>query len=120
MSNGPATAASKQTTLSSSEPNFVFILADDVGYGFINSKDFLFTPFLSSLASYGIIMDNCYSQELCAPARAALLIGRYPSRLGMQYGQLLPTEEGGLPLIVTLLPQVLKYYDGYKSYALGK
>lgn len=65
-------------------------------------------------------MTNYYSQEICAPARAALLTGRYPSRIGLQFGQLLPTETGGLPLSETLLPEVLRDYGGYKSYALGK
>lgn len=123
ISSNPRSATKfdkKTATSSSSKPNFVFILADDVGFGSINSEDFPFTPFLSSLASDGITMDNYYSQELCAPARAALLTGRYPVRLGMQYGQLLPTQEGGLSITETLLPEVLKTHGGYKNYALGK
>jgi arylsulfatase A-like enzyme len=32
----------------------------------------------------------------------------------------MPTEQGGLPLTETLLPEALSTYAGYKSYALGK
>lgn len=105
---------------SSQKPNFIFVLADDLGYGAINQAEYDFAPHLSSMARDGIIMSNYYTQEICAPSRAALLTGRYPARLGMQYGQLLPTGLGGLTLDATLLPEILKSEANYKSYAMGK
>ena len=40
----------------------------------------------SSTVPAGLILSNYYSQEVCTPARASLLTGRYPLSLGMQYG----------------------------------
>lgn len=66
-------------------PNIVLIVADDMGYG-----DFgLFnggvaqTPTLDHLASESVCFTQHYSGScVCAPARAALLTGRYPHRTG--------------------------------------
>jgi hypothetical protein len=109
-----------EPTIEPPKPNFIFILSDDIGYGAINNPEFPFTPYLTSLAQDSLRLTNYYSQELCAPARAALLTGRYPIRLGLQFGQLLPTLESGLPLQEILLPEILHAYGNYQSYALGK
>lgn len=66
-------------------PNVVVVVADDMGYG-----DFgLFndgrsrTPHLNELARAGLCLTQHYSgSPVCAPARAALLTGRYPHRTG--------------------------------------
>ena len=66
-------------------PNIILILADDMGYG-----DFgLFndgparTPTLDALAAESVCFTQHYSGScVCAPARAALLTGRYPHRTG--------------------------------------
>jgi arylsulfatase A len=66
-------------------PNIVLILADDLGYG-----DFgVFgdgspqTPAIDRLISEGLCLTQHYSgAPVCAPARAALLTGRYPHRTG--------------------------------------
>ena len=66
-------------------PNVLVIVADDMGYG-----DFgLFnggrsrTPHLNELAHAGLCLTQHYSgSPVCAPARAALLTGRYPHRTG--------------------------------------
>ncbi len=42
------------------------------------------SPNLRYLSSNGIVLDNHYSQSVCSPARAALLTGYYPIRLGLQ------------------------------------
>jgi len=104
-------------------PNFVFIVADDLGYnslGYDDDNDLDFaTPFMTKMAKEGIILTNYYSQEVCTPARASLLTGRYPISLGMQYGDVEPGENWGLPLDETLLSNVLQD-EGYKTYAIGK
>ena len=103
-------------------PNFIFILADDLGYNSLgyddNDIDFA-TPFMTKMAKKGIILTNYYSQEVCTPARASLLTGRYPITIGMQYGDVDPSENWGLPLDETLLPEILQE-EGYKTYAVGK
>ena len=66
-------------------PNIVLIVADDMGYG-----DFgLFndgsarTPVLDGLADESVCLTQHYSGScVCAPARAALMTGRYPHRTG--------------------------------------
>ena len=64
-------------------------------------------------------MTNYYSQEVCTPARASLLTGRYPVTVGMQYGDVDPAESWGLPLKETTLADVLQD-EGYTTYAVGK
>eukprot|EP00595_Chromulina_sp_UTEXLB2642_P001428 CAMPEP_0196762822 /NCGR_PEP_ID=MMETSP1095-20130614/2863_1 /TAXON_ID=96789 ORGANISM="Chromulina nebulosa, Strain UTEXLB2642" /NCGR_SAMPLE_ID=MMETSP1095 /ASSEMBLY_ACC=CAM_ASM_000446 /LENGTH=483 /DNA_ID=CAMNT_0042114725 /DNA_START=416 /DNA_END=1867 /DNA_ORIENTATION=- len=64
-------------------------------------------------------MKNYYAQEVCSPSRAALLTGRYPASVGMQYGLVGIDDAWGLSLDETLLPQVLKS-NGYTNYVLGK
>jgi hypothetical protein len=60
------------------KPHIVFLLADDLGWNSIGYEDFdlsFATPFLTGLAKQGIIMDSYYAQEVCTPARAAILTG---------------------------------------------
>lgn len=66
-------------------PNVIIILADDLGYGDLSIYDnpLLQTPHLDRLAQEGIRLTQHYSgSPLCAPARAALLTGRYNHRVG--------------------------------------
>ncbi|MBT6145793.1 MAG: sulfatase-like hydrolase/transferase, partial [Gemmatimonadetes bacterium] len=67
------------------QPNVVFILADDLGYGDVGcfGNDHVHTPHLDELARDGVALTQHYSASpLCAPARAALLTGRYNHRTG--------------------------------------
>ena len=67
-----------------SKPNFIVIVADDLGWnsmGYNSDVMEFVTPFLTYLGKSGIILDNFYSQEVCSPARASLLTGRYPISL---------------------------------------
>lgn len=66
-------------------PNILFILADDMGYGDMAhfGNPHLRTPHLDQLARDGVTLTQHYSASpLCAPARAALLTGRYNHRTG--------------------------------------
>mmetsp|Transcript_7366 Transcript_7366/g.10978 ORF Transcript_7366/g.10978 Transcript_7366/m.10978 type:complete len:623 (-) Transcript_7366:207-2075(-) len=106
-----------------SKPNFIFILADDLGYNSVgyNAHDLTaVTPFLTSLAKGGVVLSNYYAQEVCTPSRASLLTGRYPVSLGMQYEEILSDSMWGLNTSETLLPEVLRDMSAYKSYAIGK
>src|SRR5262245_57813535 len=65
------------------KPNFVLIMADDLGYGDVGyhggkAK----TPHLDQLASTGVRLERHYVFPMCSPTRAALLSGRYASRFG--------------------------------------
>lgn len=65
-------------------PNFIFILADDLGIGGLScyGADNFKTPHLDSLASGGIRYTNAYTAPLCGPSRALILTGRYAFRTG--------------------------------------
>jgi arylsulfatase A len=70
---------------SSSQPNIVIILADDLGveclsaYGGTSLK----TPNIDRLAAQGMRFDRCFSNPFCSPSRASLLTGRYPFAHGL-------------------------------------
>ena len=68
-----------------SRPNVILILADDMGYGDFGvfSDGVVNTPQLDRLVGEGTCFRQHYSASpICAPARAALLTGRYPPRTG--------------------------------------
>ena len=68
-----------------SRPNVILIVADDMGYGDFGcfGDGTIRTPHLDRLTSEGACFRQHYSASpICAPARAALLTGRYPHRTG--------------------------------------
>jgi arylsulfatase A-like enzyme len=104
------------------KPNFVFILSDDLAWaslGYVNTNLSYVTPEISAMAADGIKLTNYYAMESCNPSRAALLTGRYPVNMGMQYGVIDYDTEWGLRLEETLLPEILAD-SGYTSYMFGK
>ncbi len=67
-------------------PNIILIHVDDLGFADLGcfGSDFYETPNLDKLASEGMKFINSYSASaVCSPTRAALLTGKYPSRLGI-------------------------------------
>jgi N-acetylgalactosamine-6-sulfatase len=69
----------------SSQPNIVFILADDLGYGDLGcygAKD-IRTPQIDRLAREGVRFTQFYANgPECSPTRTAFLTGRYQQRVG--------------------------------------
>jgi len=114
--------SSDSSSSSNVSPNIIFILADDMGWNSIGYKEFdlsFATPTLTNLAKNGIILDNFYAQEVCTPARASLLTGRYPLSNGMQYSIIMPTTSYGLDLDEILISNVLQD-NGYATHIVGK
>ncbi|NEW83988.1 MAG: sulfatase-like hydrolase/transferase [Mariniphaga sp.] len=73
-------------SLNNKKPNFIIILADDLGYGDIgcygNSK--ILTPNLNLMAKRGVrFLDFHSNGAVCSPTRSALLTGKYPQRTGI-------------------------------------
>lgn len=69
-----------------SRPNFIVILADDLGYGDLSSYGHpaIRTPHLDRLAGQGARFTRFYSASpVCSPSRAGLLTGRTPTRVGV-------------------------------------
>lgn len=63
---------------SSTKPNIIYILADDLGYGELGAygQDKIETPNLDNLATSGMIFTQHYSgSPVCAPSRCVLLTG---------------------------------------------
>lgn len=70
------------------KPNFIVILADDLGYGDLSSygSRAISTPNLDQLAADGVRFTESYSSApVCSPSRAGLMTGRYPLRTGITY-----------------------------------
>ena len=102
-------------------PNFVLIVADDMGYGDFGvfSEGRVRTPFLDSLISESVGLSQNYTgSPVCSPSRAALLTGRYPIRTGA----VTPQETLGYDRIAlreTTLGDVFKA-NGYATGLIGK
>jgi len=86
-------------------PNIVFILADDLGINDISTfgggvaGGLVPTPNIDRLAARGAIFSQAYSGTgTCAPSRAMLMTGRYPTRTGFEFT---PTP-GGMGRIVSM------------------
>ncbi|NXR14402.1 ARSA Arylsulfatase, partial [Semnornis frantzii] len=103
-------------------PNFVLLLADDLGFGDLGcyghpSSD---TPSLDRMASQGLRFTSFYSSSpVCSPSRAALLTGRFQMRSGVYPGVFYPDSRGGLPLAEVTIAEVLKA-QGYATAVVGK
>jgi arylsulfatase A-like enzyme len=66
-----------------SRPNFVFIFADDLGYGDLGcyGHPYARTPHLDKLASEGTLFKHAYvTGATCCPSRTGVMTGRYPAR----------------------------------------
>lgn len=105
-----------QLAVSAGRPNFVFTLADDMGFsdaGCYGGE--IETPNLDRLAVGGLRFSRCYNNGLCVPSRRSLLTGYY-----YQQATKLNDGRGVLrPSWIRLLPHYLKPY-GYRSYHAGK
>src|SRR5437016_3943076 len=86
-------------------PNFVIILADDLGYGDLGcyGHPSIKTPNLDRMAAEGMRFTDFYVAAcVCTPSRAALMTGRLPIRNGMagdpKHRVIMANSTGGLPL----------------------
>ncbi|XP_038013062.1 arylsulfatase G isoform X5 [Motacilla alba alba] len=105
----------------SRQPNFIVILADDVGWGDLgaNWAETKETPHLDQLAAEGTrFVDFHSAASTCSPSRASLLTGRLGVRNGVTHNFAI-SSLGGLPLNETTLAEVLRE-AGYTTGAIGK
>ena len=135
-------------------PNIIVILVDDLGYNDITfngggvAGGTVPTPHIDSIGRQGVSFDQGYTGHgTCAPSRAALLTGRYPTRAGFEftptslrfarevrahhYGirnpvyfadrekDIIPTADMGVPTTEVMLGEVLQR-GGYHTIQLGK
>lgn len=110
---------------SDNRPNFILIMADDLGYGDLGcyGNSDIKTPHLDQLAREGLLLTNMHSNgSLSTPTRAALLTGRYQQRAGLE-GVLLENipehNSCGLKSDQTTFANVLGE-NGYSTALIGK
>lgn len=80
------------------KPNIIFILADDLGFNDISTfgggvaGGRVPTPNIDRLAARGAVFTQAYAgTATCAPSRAMIMTGRYPTRTGFEFT---PTPDG--------------------------
>jgi arylsulfatase A-like enzyme len=103
-------------------PNFIVILADDLGYGDTGAYGGTRnqTPHIDQLAREGLRFTDFHSNgPMCTPTRAALLTGRYQNRLGRAFESPLGADDKGLPADQVTIAEALAE-AGYVSGAYGK
>jgi arylsulfatase A-like enzyme len=105
-------------------PNILYIVLDDVGFGWADTFGGLVeTPNLSRLARAGLSYTNHHTTALCSPTRACLLTGRNHHSVGMgnitELATGYPGYNGHQPQDRAAIGAILHEY-GYTSFAVGK
>lgn len=149
---GPETAAAAPADR---PPNIVVIVADDLGYNDLSfagggvANGAVPTPNIDSIARQGVEFTRGYAgNATCAPSRAAILTGRYPTRFGFEFtpapkalmrifarwghdasrpptyfadreADVPPMEQQGLPPEEVTIAELLQA-RGYRTLGLGK
>jgi arylsulfatase B len=113
-------SASTVSGSSSTPPNIVFVLADDMGvdaspcypaFGTVKPK----MPNVEKLCSEGVVFDNMTASPVCSPSRAAALTGKYGFRTNVgNVDDQLSTEE------TTALDVVANAPIPYANAVIGK
>ncbi len=117
-------------TAERTQPNIVFIFADDLGWKDVGYQgtDFYETPNIDRLAREGMVFTDAYAAAgNCAPSRACLLSGQYTPRHGVY--AVTSTERGPknlmrllpIPNTVYLAPEMVTMAEALKEagYATG-
>ncbi|HYW45646.1 MAG TPA: arylsulfatase [Bryobacteraceae bacterium] len=112
---GGAAAASALGAAAAKKPNFLLILADDMGFsdaGCYGGE--IDTPNLDRLAARGVRFTQGYSTARCGPSRSSLLTGYYAQQTASDV-----MTPGNVPDYTQFIPDYLKPL-GYRSYHSGK
>ena len=98
-------AGPEQATIPIAErpPNIILIVADDLGINDVSTfgggvaGGRVKTPNIDQLAAQGAVFNQAYAgNATCAPSRAMIMTGRYPTRTGFEFT---PTPSGMRPMV---------------------
>ncbi|MDG2422861.1 MAG: arylsulfatase [Phycisphaerales bacterium] len=111
------------------QPNIVYILADDLGWGEVGcyGQDKIQTPNIDRLAEQGMLFTQHYSgSTVCAPSRCVLLTGKHTGHAVVRnnwenggWGEDEPEGQYPLPEEEITIAEVLKD-QGYATACVGK
>ena len=105
------------------QPNIVYILADDMGYGDVsclNKNSKIHTESIDKVATKGMIFRDAHaSSAVCTPSRYSILTGRYNWRSLLKkdvlFGYSKPLIEPGRMTVASFLKE-----QGYTTACMGK
>ncbi|GAA0271290.1 hypothetical protein GCM10009127_09330 [Alteraurantiacibacter aestuarii] len=104
------------------KPNFLFIMADDLGYADLScyGRQEYRTPVLDSLAAQGMKFTHGYANSaVCSATRVGLITGRYQYRIAAGLEEPIGRPGIGLDPAHPTLPSLLKQ-QGYHTALVGK
>ncbi|MEM9446237.1 MAG: arylsulfatase [Verrucomicrobiota bacterium] len=112
------------TSLMAEKPNIVIFMADDLGYGSLNSygapENFVKTPRLDGLAEQGILFKNAFATaSVCTPTRYTMLTGQYSWRTRLKKSVVNTMD----PLLIDPETKTIGSFlqdKGYRTAAIGK
>ena len=126
--SGGAAHSAASEVVASPRPNFLIIIADDLGFSDLGAfGGEIATPNLDALARQGVRFTGFHTAPTCSPTRSALLTGTTHHRagLGSMAEQLAPNQkgqpgyEGYLRHDIASLPERLRA-GGYRTVFSGK
>jgi len=102
-------------------PNFIFILADDMGYGDVaHAGGKIATPHLDRLRAEGMRFTDAHTtSSVCTPTRYGILTGRYNWRSPLKKHVLFPPDRSIMDPKRLTVAGLLKG-QGYRTCAIGK
>ncbi|MGD0577588.1 MAG: sulfatase-like hydrolase/transferase [Bryobacteraceae bacterium] len=113
----PLAAGAAQTGAQTGRPNIILLISDQFRWdciGRMGLNPMNLTPNIDAMAGRGVLFRNAFSnQPVCAPARASIFTGQYPSRHGVWRNGI------GLNTSATTLATTLRP-AGYSTNYIGK
>jgi arylsulfatase A len=107
----------------SSPPNIIFFLADDLGYGDPScfGQEKFTTPNLDRLAAEGLVLTQHYSgSTVCAPSRSTIMTGQHTGHTPIRGNkEVRPEGQWAMPDSAITIAELLKT-KGYATGAFGK
>ena len=116
-----ALAVARDGHARTTQPNIVFVLADDLGWAELGCYGNMFneTPNLDKLAKEGMRFTQAYAAApVCSPFRVSLMTGQFPARAGIT-DYLRPNDSKHLSAEHTTLAERLQA-AGYATGIVGK